>query len=67
MLKKVELGNRFEIFGIGEADKEDDEIGEVVEDEEEVVITIDSGAAKSVWPRRLWDGSRNCRRRMGRR
>jgi hypothetical protein len=52
MPKKVELGNRFEIFGIGEADEEIDEIGEVIEDEEEVEITIDSGAAKSVWPRK---------------
>ena len=52
MPKKVELGNRFEIFGIGEADEEDDEIGEVMEDEDEVEITIDSGAAKSVWPRK---------------
>ena len=29
MPKKVELGNRFEIFRIGEADEEDDEIGVV--------------------------------------
>ena len=41
---KVEVRNRFDVLEVEEEDEED--IGEVVE------VTMDSGAARSVWPRR---------------
>ena len=52
MPKKVEIGNRFTVFAVDERDEEEEEIGEVKESDGTVVITIDSGAAKSVWPKR---------------
>ena len=54
MPKRVELGNRWSIFGVDEEEKEEEEmIGQVEEDVQEVVeVTIDSGAARSVWPRK---------------
>ena len=53
MPKRVELGNRWSIFGVDEEEAEEEMIGQVEEDIQEVVeVTIDSGAARSVWPRK---------------
>ena len=58
MPQKVQLSNRFEEL---EEDEEDDEIvGEVTEGSEQqqqvaevVEVTVDSGASRSVWPRKM--------------
>ena len=58
MPQKVQLNNRFEEL---EEDEEDDEIvGEVTEGSEQqqqvaevVEVTVDSGASRSVWPRKM--------------
>ena len=42
MPKKLETKNGFDTF----------DVGALTEDEDEMEITIDSGAAKSVWPRK---------------
>ena len=55
MPRRVELGNRWSIFGVDEEEEEAEVemIGQVEEDVQEVVeVTIDSGAARSVWPRK---------------
>ena len=54
MPKKVEIGNRFTVFAVDEGgdEEEEEDIGEVKESDGTVEITIDSGAAKSVWPKR---------------
>ena len=53
MPSKMELTNRFNIFQVEEDNDEDEPINQVEEEVNEVVeITVDSGAARSVWPRR---------------
>ena len=48
--KKVELKNRYSIFQVEEEEQEET-IGNIIKGINEVVeITIDSGAARSVWP-----------------
>jgi hypothetical protein len=52
MPKKVEIGNRFNVFAVDESGDEEKDIDEVKEADGTVEITIDSGAAKSVWPKK---------------
>ena len=56
MPKKVELGNRFSIFEVAMGSDEEEEemmIGEVAKGgDDEVEVTVDSGASVSVWPRK---------------
>ena len=49
MPRKVEVDNRFEVFSV---DPLSENIGALKEYENEVEITIDSGAAKTVWPKK---------------
>ena len=53
MPKKIELRNRYNIFQVEEEEKEADASGAIKAEEESCVVrvTVDSGAAKSVWPR----------------
>ena len=53
MPKKVEVGNRYAALSI-DAVQFEEEVDEIngVEDDGKVRVTVDSGAAKSVWPRR---------------
>ncbi len=55
MPKKVELKNKYHVFQIEAEGEEDVEEISAVKAEEEngvVRVTVDSGAAKSVWPRK---------------
>ena len=51
MLKKVELTNKYQIFQV--EDEKEKAIGAIKNEEESgtVRVTLDSGAAKNVWPR----------------
>ena len=53
MPQKVEINNRYRIFQVEEEKKEAEAIGEIKAEEENGVVrvTVDSGAAKNVWPR----------------
>ena len=53
MPKKRELRNKYNIFQVEEEEKEAEAIGAIQAEEESGVVrvTVDSGAAKSVWPR----------------
>ena len=50
MPKKVEMGNRYRIFQVGEEQKEAEEIRAIKAEEDSgtVSVTVDTGAAKSV-------------------
>ena len=47
----ISTKNRFSLLEVNGIDSEEEFIGEVAEEEEVVRVTVDSGAARSVWPR----------------
>ena len=53
MPKKMELRNKYNIFQVEDEKKEAEAIGAIKAEEESGVVrvTVDSGAAKNVWPR----------------
>jgi hypothetical protein len=53
MPRKIELKNKYNIFQVEEEKKEAEAIGAIKKEEESGVVrvTVDSGAAKNVWPR----------------
>jgi hypothetical protein len=53
MSRKIELKNKYNILQVEEEKKEAEAIGAIKAEEENGVVrvTVDSGAAKNVWPR----------------